>query len=433
MKRDAPTFLLQTARLLGPTFQVGVGPLTLTIVGAPEDLQHVLQKRATAWGRGTAVNGVRPFLGNGLPLSDPPLWLMQRRTMQPSFHKSHFSQWVELIREATQPTLLSLKAEQIVMTRSLMMRITRDVIVRAIFSTSLGSSLPRVDEALQDIEQFIAEIAIPIHLPLWVPTRVHRRFRAAVRSIDETLDRLIEARRREPQGSGDLLSVLVRATDPETGVGMSNRQLRDEVVNLFFAGHETTANMLTWTVSLLSRHPSVRRRLVDEVQQTVGLRPIETDDVARLPLTNAVLREALRLYPPAWMFARQALEGDTIREVAMPQGAVVLVLPYIAHRLEAHWEAPEEFRPERFLENTSLDAAVWKYRYLPFGAGPHVCIGNHFAMLEGTVVLASLLQRGVLDALQPEAPAAKVGATLAVADELPAVFRPHGPASSVAA
>lgn len=424
MANDAPAFLLDTARKLGPVFRVGVGPITLTIVSEPQALQHVLQKRAQAWGRGTAIDGIRPLLGNGLPLSDPPLWLTQRRTMQPAFHKSNGPKWVELIQEATIGTLNALKPGESVVTRRLMMLITRDVIVRAMFSHSLGDEVHRIDEAFQVIEDFVAGLAVrPVHLPLWMPTPLHQRFKKAVTYLDARLQALIDERRTQADPPMDLLTMLLRAKDPETGQHMSDRQLRDEVMNIFFAGHETTANLLTWVVYLLHQHPEAKQRAIAEVDSVVGQRALTSEDAAKLPWIGAVLRETLRLYPPAWLFARQALEDDAVQDTPMKKGEVVLVLPYLTHHLAENWERPDVFDPSRFLTETSTDAATWKYRYLPFGAGPHVCIGNHFALLEATVVLAMLLQRGTLELTAPNAVKPKVGATLGVADGLPAVFQ----------
>ena len=423
MRADAPAFLIETARALGPAFRVGLGPITLTVVAEPGLVQHLLQKRASAWGRGSAVNGVRPLLGNGLPLSDPPLWLTQRRTMQPSFHKGNGPRWLEVIRDVTAPHLAALTPGVEVNTRKLMMTVARDVIVRAMFSQSLGTDLSQVDAALATIEDFVATIAItPVHLPLWAPTPLHLRFKAATRFLYSRLQQLIDERRGLADPPADLLTLLLRARDPEGGAAMSDGQLRDEVMNIFFAGHETTANLLSWAVLLLHRHPEACARAIAEVDAVLGGRPPTSDDSSRLVWLGAVVRETLRLYPPAWLFARQALEADELAGEPMPKGTVVLLLPYLTQRMEAFWPEPERFDPTRFLAESSTDAAVWKYRYFPFGAGPHVCIGNHFALLEATTVLAMLLQRGHLEVIDAEKARPKVGATLSVHGGLPARF-----------
>ncbi|MFT3713869.1 MAG: cytochrome P450 [Archangium sp.] len=418
---DAPRFLLDTARQNGPAFKVGVGPVTLTVVAEPSFLQQVLQKDAKSWGRGTAVDQIRPLLGNGLPLSDPPLWLTQRRTMQPSFHKGRGPQWVVVMREIAAKTLDALKSGEQLSTRTLMMHIARDVIVRSMFSQSLGELRP-FDEALEEVEAYIATALHPAKLPLWVPTPTHLRFKRATNFLHTEIQRVIEERRSLAEPPADLLTMLVKATDPETGVGMSDQQLRDEVLNIFIAGHETTANLMTWATYLLAKNPDVRARVEAEVKTVLENRMPEPDDLPKLTLLNGVIRETLRLYPPAWLFARQALEDAEVNDLKFKKGDVVLLLPWITHRLDAHWKDPDAFDPARFDAQSSTDAATWKYTYLPFGAGPHVCIGNHFALVEASVVLAMLAQRGRLEPTNLDAVKAKMGATLLVEDGLPAKF-----------
>src|SRR5581483_9865971 len=214
------------------------------------------------------------------------------------------------------------------------------------------------------------------------------------------------------------------AKDPEGGAKMSDRQVRDEVINIFFAGHETTANLLTWTTMRLDRHPEVRERAVAEVAAVLGGRPPTAEDVPKLKYLNLVLREVLRMHPPAGMFGRQAAEADEVGGHRFEQGEVAMVSPYITHRLAQYWPDPDRFDPSRFANESSIDAAVWKYRYWPFGAGPHVCIGNHFAMLESVTVLAMLLQRGHLQVEPGAEVRSKIAATLAIAGGLPVRFVP---------
>lgn len=425
MARSPPTFLLDVARRVGPNFNVGVGPLTLSVVAEPATLQQVLQKQFKTWGRGTAVDAIRPLLGNGLPLSDPPLWLTQRRTLQPSFQKAHGPQWVHAMREVAAQALDALSPGQALSTRQLMMTVARDVITRAMFSQSMGADTRPFDEAFGVVEDYVATVMLPGRLPLWVPTPRHRRFKQAIAFLDEHLGRVIAERRRVDDPPADLLTLLVHARDPETGEAMSDRQLRDEVMNIFFAGHETTANLMTWAAYLLSQHPAVLDRAEAEVQAVLGGDPPDPDDVPKLTVLATVIREVLRLYPPAWMFARQAFEDQDVGAQPVQRGQVVLVVPFITHRLPALWTEPDAFDPTRFEHERSTDAAVWKYAYLPFGAGPHVCIGNHFALLEATVVLAMLMQRGRLEVVRPEAVRPKVGVTLFVGNGLPARFTPR--------
>lgn len=425
MAAGAPQFLLDAARRVGPNFKVGVGPVSLVVVSSPGTLQQVLQKEHQSWGRGSSVNAIRPLLGNGLPLSDPPLWLTQRRTMQPSFHRAHGPQWIDAMRDVARATLDSLRPGAEVSTRQLMITIARDVIVRAMFSQSLGGDVPAVDEAFGHVEHYVSSTLVPGKLPLWVPTPLHRRFKKSIAYLHQRIQAVIDERRALAEPPPDLLTLLVQAKDPETGAGMSDQQLRDEVMNIFFAGHETTANLMTWAVYLLGTHPQHLERAEREVAEVLGGRPPGPDDFPKLRYLAAVIREALRLYPPAWLFARQAFEPREIDGHPIAKGAVVLVVPFLTQRSAELWKEPDTFDPSRFEAEQSTDAAPWKYAYLPFGAGPHVCIGNHFALLEATTVLALLLQRGRLEVLRPERVQPKMGATLFVGNGLPARFHPR--------
>jgi cytochrome P450 len=424
-----PAFLAEIAGTLGPNFRLGVGPVTLTFLAEPEAVQHVLQKRAPVWGRGASVDGIRPLLGNGLPMSDPPLWLTQRRTMQPSFHKANGPKWVDVIRDTATAHLDALKPGQAINTRQMMITITRDVIVRAMFSHSMDLDLKKVDDALTTVEDFIATTAFAlIPLPMWLPTPMKRRFNAAVEYLTMRLQNVIDERRRMADPPSDLLTMLLNARDPETGAAMSDKQLRDEVMNIFFAGHETTANLLTWATLALDRYPQVRERAEAEVATVLQGRPPNKDDIPNLKWLGLLSREVLRVYPPAWMYVRQALEPDEVAGQQFQPGDVVMVSPYVTHHLPQYWSDPERFDPQRFENEQGIDAAVWKYRYWPFGGGPHVCIGNHFAMLEAVTVLALMLQRGRFDVVERGTVKPKVGATLTVAGGLPTRFSPRASA-----
>jgi len=241
-----------------------------------------------------------------------------------------------------------------------------------------------------------AESLVPI--PLWVPTPKNRRFLEARAALDQMVFRIIGERRarRVPGAKGDLLDMLMEARDEETGEGMSDRQLRDEIMTLILAGHETTANALTFTFYLLSKNPDVMRRLAAEVHEVLGGRSPQLSDLPKLSLTKRVLEESMRLYPPAWMFERQALEDDELNGFHVPKGSVIGVCTYVLHRDPDNFENPEGFDPDRFLGDPKDRA---KYTYLPFGGGARVCIGNAFAMMEAQIVLAKIVQSYRLDLL----------------------------------
>lgn len=425
--RDITGCLLRAVQTHGPLVRLRVGGGAMTLVAHPEDLRHILQEKSRRYVRGRTVDLIRPMLGNGLPLSDGEFWLRQRRTMQPAFARPRIAAMVPAMTRVIRRHLDPLRDGDELRAHDLMMRITRDVIVETMFSDSLDD-IDALDDALGTIERYVARYAfLPLRVPLWLPTPDNRGFRRALETLDRAVYGLIDRRRAAPPPDDaparDLLDALLRARDPETGRGMSPTELRDEVMNIFYAGHETTANLLTWTALMLTRHPEVEDRLRAEVDAVLGGREAEVADVPRLGYTSAVLRETLRLYPAAWIFAREAAEDDRLRGHAVARGTRLLIVPYATHRLPAYWPDPERFDPERFLRDPSLGlGGARNFAYLPFGAGPHVCIGNHLALTEAALVLAGLHQRGRLRALRPELARPRAAATLHVAGALPARF-----------
>jgi cytochrome P450 len=426
MAADAPSFLLDCTRQVGPDLWLGVGNVTMTVLSSPEALQHVLQKRASVWGRGSTLAETRPLLGSGLVVSDPPLWLRQRRTMQPAFHQAQAARWLELSVQATDRALGRLVPDDVFHVRHALLRLTRETIVQALFSDSLDADADGIAEAFEVIEAFMgARSTLVTKLPVTVPTPQTQRYREAIAFLDERLFGLVARRRAKTHPPAHHQTRLLRATDPDTGEGMSDPQLRDELMNVFIAGHETTANVVTWALALLALHPHEAALVQAEVTRELGTSTPTLESVARLTRVAAVVRETMRLYPPVCLVAREALEDDEVRSVRMRKGSVVLLPLFVTHRTSALWDEPELFRPDRFRSESSTDATVWKFRYLPFGAGPHVCIGMRLALLECAVVLARFFQRGRLTLEAPQSVRHALGATLMVADGLPARFRPH--------
>jgi cytochrome P450 len=228
-------------------------------------------------------------------------------------------------------------------------------------------------------------------VPSWIPTRRNLREKRALAQLDALIQELIRARRASEQDAEDLLSILLMAVDEESGARMSDRQLRDEMMTLFLAGHETTANALTWTWYLLSKHAEVEARLLEELQRVLAGRPPTVADLPHLPYTEMVVREALRLYPPAPGFTREPIEDVRIGGYDVPKGSLVAVITYALHRDPRFFDDPEKFDPERFAPG--WEERIPRYAYLPFGGGPRVCIGNAFAMTEARLILATVAQR----------------------------------------
>jgi cytochrome P450 len=272
-----------------------------------------------------------------------------------------------------------------------MMRLTRTIVLRALLGADLGPFTAGVDQAWTIINERVGESFWSLGLTDRLPTPKYRRFRAAQAVLRGAVDHAISQRRRSQTDSADLLSLLLSARDEETGEAMTDEQLRVEVTTFLLAGQETTSLALTWTWYLLSQHPDAQRRLEEEIDVVLDGRSPEYDDLASLPYTRMVIDEAMRLYPPAWGFSRQALADDELGGFRLPRGWLAFIVPYVLHRLPGVWADPEAFDPDRFLPEAT--AARPKFVYLPFGAGPRQCIGSHFALIEAQLVMATLAQR----------------------------------------
>jgi cytochrome P450 len=271
-----------------------------------------------------------------------------------------------------------------------MMRLTRTVVLRALLGADLGPFASTIDGAWTTINEHVGGSFWSLGLADRFRPSKRRKFQAAQAVLRGAVDHVISQRRRNPSDSADLLSMLLAARDEETGEAMTDEQLRVEVTTFLLAGQETTSLALTWTWYLLSQHPAARRRLEQEIDAVLGGRPPEYTDLANLPYTRMVIDEALRLYPPAWGFSRQALADDELGGFHLPRGWLAFVVPYVLHRLPAYWPNPDTFDPERFSPEQSVDRP--KFVYLPFGAGPRQCIGNQFALIEAQLSVATLAQ-----------------------------------------
>ena len=272
-----------------------------------------------------------------------------------------------------------------------MRQLTLEVISHTMFSTSMAQHIDRIIHALQVSSQYAVESdSNPLFLPLWMPTSRNLEFRAAMRSMDELIYGLLARRRQSGELHGDFLDVLLHARDDETGEGLTDQELRDEILTFFAAGHSTTANALSWAWYLLATHPDARTRFHEEVDRVLQGRMPSAEDLEHLPYTRAVFDESLRLYPTAPLIQRKVTTPTTVRGVSLPQGARVVINLYNLHRHPDFWPHPEQFLPERWLGS---DRPGSRSAYRPFGAGPRACVGLHFASVEGLLLLALIARR----------------------------------------
>jgi cytochrome P450 len=395
--RDRLRFVLDVASRYGEVARYRVAHMKIYQVSSPAGVGRLLHDNHRNYSKDVATfETLRLFLGNGLFTSDGEFWRRQRRLAQPAFHRRRVVAFGGLMTDATLAMLERWQAHATsgrpLDVATEFMRLTMEVVTRALFSTSVEGDTGEIGSAITTLlDEVTFRFTFPFYPPLRVPTPRNRRFLAARATLDGIVYRIIAERRRRPDEHDDLLAMLMEARDEETGEGMSDRQLRDEVVTLFLAGHETTANALTWASYLLSTHVAVERRLRAEVDEALQGRIPTASDLPNLAYTRMVIDETLRLYPPAWITNRRAIEEDTVRGYLVPADATVSISPYVTHRDPTIWENPEGFDPERFSPERS--AGRPHYAYFPFGGGPRQCIGKGFALMEATLVLALLTQR----------------------------------------
>ena len=338
---------------------------------------------------------LEPILGRGLLTSEGSFWRRQRRIAAPAFHHRKIVSFANLMVSSTRDMLARWEEPFArgapVELQEEMSRVTLQIITRAMFSDRIGGDEARgVSRAMHDLNKQKMRFSDFIGLPEWVPRLPRRATRSAVQIIDRSVNRIIAERRADGRDHDDLLSMFMQAEDAETGEKMTDRQLRDEVVTMFIAGHETTATALVWTFYALHCHREVEERLHAEVDGVLDGRPPELGDLANLPWTRMVIEESMRLYPVVPMISRRALGDDTIKGIRVPKGTQVYLNIWLAHRDPDIWPDPERFDPERFDPTRANDRP--KHAYFPFGGGPRICIGKSFAMMEAQLLLAMIAQ-----------------------------------------
>jgi len=331
-------------------------------------------------------------LGQGLVTSEGELWRSQRKLAQPAFHRERINRYAQSMVNFTERMLASWSAGQVRDVHADMMKLTLEIVAKTLFDAEIGGESADAAAAMETLARgFIVRTSRLISLPFWLPTPLNIRLGRAVRRLNQIILSIIAERRKTDEDRGDLLSMLLHAQDEDSGRRMSDQLLRDEVMTLFMAGHETTANTLAWAWLLLARHPDVEARLHDELDRTLAGRLPTIADLPWLSYTERVVTETLRIYPTVWTVGREAIEPVELGGYRIPAGTTVFMPQWVIHR-DARWfEDPEVFRPERW-EN-GLMQRIPRYAYFPFGGGPRICIGNNFAMMEATLILATIAQK----------------------------------------
>ena len=350
----------------------------------------------------TYRNNLRPFLGDGLLISEGDFWKRQRRLAQPAFHLRRLKALAAAMAECAARMAQGWEHGKVIDVMPAMNAVTMDIVARTLFGADVTRDIGAVGAAMAVLGEETGRIrpSAFFDLPEFVTRPRGRRFAEAVATLDAIVNRMVAQRRAETDKGApprdDLLSMLLEARDEDSGEGMTDRQLRDELVTLFLAGHETTAVSLAWTFHLLAQDPAAEAKLHAEVDEVLGTgftaRDAPSfDDLERLPYARMVAEEAMRLYPPAYVFSRRAAGDDQLGPFRMPAGAHIVISPYALHRRPDYWPEPDAFRPERFASDAPANRP--KHAYLPFGGGPRICIGNSFAMMEHAIVLCAVARR----------------------------------------
>ncbi|HEU4325528.1 MAG TPA: cytochrome P450 [Roseiflexaceae bacterium] len=394
--RDPLGFLTHTARTYGDVARITFGPGKIYQISHPELIEQVLVTNNRTFPKEDIeqMRGSLDYLlfGTGLLTSNGEFWLRQRRLAQPAFHRQRVAGYSEATVESTQRMLAGWSDGQAMDVHEEMMRLTLEIVARTLFGSEVSAEASEVGESLGVVMDVSADsLGKPFQLPYTVPTPSNRRFVAAVRRLEAVIARMISERRATDADTGDLLSMLLHARD-EDGSRMNDRQLRDELITLFLAGHETTALALSWTWYLLAQHPEAEARLHQELDRVLGGRAPTMADLPELRYTELVLRESMRLYPPAWILSGRVASRDTeLGGFQIPAGSVMSVSQWVVHRDPRFFPQAERFLPERW--GGDLEKQLPRFAYFPFGGGPRLCIGQAFAMMEATLILAAVAQR----------------------------------------
>ncbi len=390
-RKDTMGTLIDWRQQYGETYGFEIGKWRQYVFTHPDHLHEILVTQAAKFHKNddykNPKSGLARFLGNGLLISDGEFWKRQRKLVAPALHARRIGSYAETIVDHTRKMLDGWRDGARLDISQEMTSLTMRIVARVLFNTDVSADIDRVGDAVEALQRYTGR---PQLLPTWVPTPDELGARRARRNLDAIVYRIIAEWHATGEDRGDLLSMLLMAEDDE-GQRMTDQQARDEVVTLFLAGHETTANALNWTWYLLAQHPDIEAKLHHELDSVLDGQPPTLIDLDRLPYTEKVLKESMRLYPPAWGISREAIEDVEIGGYPVAKGTIVGMLTYFTHHDPRWFPDPERFDPERFTPEN--EAKLPRYAYLPFGGGPRICVGNAFAMMEGRLILATIASR----------------------------------------
>jgi cytochrome P450 len=397
----APRFDVMATLAKGPVCYTRLLGKRIYFINDAEYVKRILLDNVANYPKShTYRNNLRPFLGDGLLLSEGDFWKRQRRLAQPAFHLRRLKVLAAAMAECAAGMSAHWQNGEVIDVMQAMNAVTMEIVAKTLFGANVSAEIGEVGEAMSILQEETGRVTLTafFDLPEALTRPRSARFRKAVATLDAIVGRIIAERRKSGETKDDLLSMLLEARDEDTGEGMTDRQLRDELVTLFLAGHETTAIALTWTFHLLGQTPRAEEMLHKEVAEALGDKPApEFDDLEKIPYARMVAEEAMRLYPPAYVFSRRAAADDLLGPFRMPAGAHIVISPYALHRRADYWPEPDQFWPERFAPGARTDRP--KLADLPFGGGQRICIGNSFAMMEHAIVLATVVKNWRLESI----------------------------------
>jgi cytochrome P450 len=384
---------MKVAREYGDLPYFRLGPYHVYLVNHPDLVREVFITQQNNFIKSRALQRARILLGEGLLTSEGEFHTRQRRLVQPAFHRERLAAYADVMTECGVRWRERWKSGSTVNVADEMMRLTLGIVGKTLFSADIESEASEIGQALTVVLEMFRMLMLPFSEYLdKLPLPSMRRFDKARQRLDETIYGLIHERRKSGKDAGDLLSMLLLTQDEESdGSGMTDKQVRDEALTLFLAGHETTANALTWTWYLLSQNPECERKLHEEIDAVLEERAPRLADLANLHYTEMVFAEAMRLYPPAWAIGRMSKEPIELGGIQIAAKSILILSPYVMQRDPRWFPDPERFDPERWTKEVR-DARP-KFSYFPFGGGTRVCIGERFAWMEGMLIIAALAQK----------------------------------------
>jgi cytochrome P450 len=388
--RDPLGFLSRCVREYGDVVELRFMGQTIYLLSDPGLIEYILVENNRNFTKTRILKRNRRLLGEGLLTSEGEFWRRQRRLAQPAFHRKRVAAYGEVMAAFAERSLEAWRDGQTIDVHEEMMHLTLEIVAKCLFDADVGARATDVARAMKvALEDFSSQRRL-IRIPKSIPTPHNIRFEMAARRLDEVVGTIIENRRKSEEDWGDLLSMLMLAED-ESGERMTDKQLRDEVMTLFLAGHETTANALSWTFWLLSLNPQVEHELAEELARVLGGRPPTISDLPDLPYAERIVKESMRLYPPAWVVGREATAECEVGGYQMAAGTTALMSQWVMHRDPRYHEDPQRFDPDRWI--AGYEEVLPRFVYFPFGGGSRQCIGASFAMTEARLILATVAQR----------------------------------------